>query len=111
MTDKDKKCVPCEGLTQPLSAADITAKLETLSGWAVDSTMQKIRKEFKFGNFTQTMEFINAIATIAEEQNHHPDVEFGYNYSIVAFTTHSIGGLSDNDFICAKAIENMLKHS
>ena len=66
---------------------------------------KSIRREWKFKNFYRTMSFVNAVAHIANAEDHHPDLEVGYGYCRVKFSTHAIGGLSENDFICAAKID------
>jgi 4a-hydroxytetrahydrobiopterin dehydratase len=92
-----------QGLTQQ----QIELYLRLLPGWAQQE--QQISKTCRFDDFNQTMAFVNAVAWIANAQNHHPDMEVGYSRCAVHFTTHSVGGLSENDFICAAQIENLLK--
>lgn len=65
----------------------------------------EIRKVFKFKDFYQTMGFVNAVAFIANQENHHPDLEVSYNQCVVRFSTHSVKGLSENDFICAAKVD------
>ncbi len=67
-----------------------------------------ITRSFKFKNFSKTMFFVNAVANVADQQGHHPDVEFGYNYCRIKFTTHEAKGLTVNDFICAKKVDGLL---
>ena len=69
------------------------------------SLPRSIRREFAFRDFFRTMSFVNALAHIANLEDHHPDLEVGYNYCRVRFTTHAIRGLSENDFICAAKID------
>jgi 4a-hydroxytetrahydrobiopterin dehydratase len=101
-----KHCKPCEGGVQPLTADEAQHYLKKLSlGWRLAPDAKSIRREFNFKNFYHTMSFVNAIAHIANTEDHHPDLEVGYNYCRVKFNTHAIGGLSDNDFICAAKID------
>jgi 4a-hydroxytetrahydrobiopterin dehydratase len=74
-------------------------------GWQLDTESRFIRREYRFRNFQHTMGFVNAIAWIANTADHHPDLEVGYDYCNVRFTTHAIAGLSENDFICAARID------
>ncbi|HAT8983211.1 TPA: 4a-hydroxytetrahydrobiopterin dehydratase, partial [Legionella pneumophila subsp. pneumophila] len=67
-----------------------------------------IKRAFSFKNFYETMAFVNAIAWIANIENHHPDLEVGYNYCRVHFMTHALNGLTHNDFICAAKIDKLL---
>jgi 4a-hydroxytetrahydrobiopterin dehydratase len=80
---------------------------ELASGWTLAADAACIRREFKFKDFYRTMSFVNALAHLANIEDHHPDLEVGYNYCRVRYTTHAIGGLSDNDFICAAKIDQI----
>jgi len=101
-----KKCVPCEGGVPPLSAAEAAALLGQLHGdWKIAADSKSIRRAYKFKDFYRTMSFVNAVAHVANVEDHHPDLEVGYDYCRVEFSTHSIGGLSQNDFICAAKID------
>jgi 4a-hydroxytetrahydrobiopterin dehydratase len=104
-TLRDRHCKPCEGGTQPVSRSAAEAALQQLAGWQLAVDTKHISREFKFKNFYHTMGFVNAVAFIANTEDHHPDLEAGYNYCRVKFTTHAIGGLSENDFICAAKID------
>jgi 4a-hydroxytetrahydrobiopterin dehydratase len=91
----------------PMSAGQVSLLIGDFPGW--DSVADKeIVKTFSFENFYETMAFVNALALVAHHQNHHPDLEVGYNKCRVKFSTHSVGGLSENDFICAAKIEAMM---
>lgn len=105
----EKKCVPCEGGVAPLSANDATKLLKQLDGWTLSKDNQAISKHFSFKNFYKTMAFANAIAFIANEENHHPDMCLGFNYCDINLKTHAISGLSENDFIVAAKIDELLK--
>lgn len=101
-----RHCVPCEGGMAPLDTVAAHHHLQKLSlGWQLDADGKALRHEYAFKNFYRTMSFVNAVAHIANTQDHHPDLEVGYNYCRLKFTTHAIGGLSDNDFICAAKID------
>ena len=101
-----KHCKPCEKGAPPLEPNEISEMIGGLHGW--ESNGGEIEKTFKFANFYETIGFVNAVAWIANQENHHPDMEVGYNRALVRFSTHSIGGLSENDFICAAKVENLL---
>ncbi len=102
----DKRCKPCEGGVPPLSEAEAKSLLGKLSsGWVLSKEAPAIRREFKFKDFYRTMSFVNALAHIANIEDHHPDLEVGYGYCRVQFSTHAIKGLSENDFICAAKID------
>ena len=101
-----RHCTPCEGGMPPLEDAASDRLLTSLAGW--QKTEGAIGKLFPFRNFDQTMGFVNAVAWIARRENHHPDLQVGYNTCRVSYTTHAIGGLSENDFICAAKVEALL---
>jgi len=104
----DGKCAPCEGGVPPLSAAEIAPLLRQLEdGWKVAEDSKSLRRSFRFKDFYRTMSFVNAVAHIANIEDHHPDLEIGYDYCRIAYSTHSIGGLSQNDFICAAKIDRL----
>jgi 4a-hydroxytetrahydrobiopterin dehydratase len=94
----------CQG---PMSAGQVTLLIGDFPGWASPAN-KEIVKTFSFGNFYETMAFVNALALVAHRQNHHPDLEVAFNKCKVKFSTHSVGGLSENDFICAAKIEAMM---
>lgn len=104
-----KHCESCEGIGQALNHLQVQILMPQLAeGWEVNADQKVIKKEFKFKDFYQSMAFVNAIAWIANTENHHPDLELGYNYCHVAFTTHALDGLSHNDFICAAKIDALI---
>lgn len=98
-----KKCGPCAADTSPMSEAAVNELLAALDHWELEDNT--IRRSYKFQDFYQTMAFVNAVAWIANRENHHPDLEVGYNQCVVRYRTHAIGGLSENDFICASKID------
>ncbi|MFI4891593.1 MAG: 4a-hydroxytetrahydrobiopterin dehydratase [Steroidobacterales bacterium] len=104
----EKKCVPCEGGTKPLGPAETKALLEGLDAtWIISDDHKSLQRSYKFRDFYRTMSFMGALAHIANSEDHHPDVRLGYNYCHVTFTTHAIGGLSENDFICAAKLDRI----
>lgn len=101
-----RKCKPCEGGTAPLSASEAQRLLaQVSSGWELRDEAHALGREFRFRDFYRTMSFVNALAHIANIEDHHPDLEVGYNYCRVSFTTHAIRGLSENDFVCAAKLD------
>lgn len=101
-----RHCTPCEGGVPPLDAQEVERYLATVSGW--EHAGNAISKRFDFKNYCQTMGFVNAVAWIAQSQGHHPDLEVSYRSCRVSFTTHALGGLSENDFICAARVDSLL---
>lgn len=107
MTDlSGKKCKHREG--PPLSAEQSGAFLKQLHDWKIAVDGKSIHRTFKLEDYHRTMALVNAIAWIAHREDHHPDMEVGYNRCTVRFSTHSVGGLSENDFISAAKIDALL---
>jgi 4a-hydroxytetrahydrobiopterin dehydratase len=105
----EKHCVPCEGGIQPLTRKEAERYLEKITpDWQLTADAKELRKDFKFKGFNATMGFVNAVAWIANRESHHPDLEVGYNHCLVRYSTHAIGGLSENDFICAAKVDKLL---
>lgn len=102
-----RSCSACEGKSAALGAAQIESYLGQLPGW--ERRGKEILKAFHFKNYHETMAFVNATAWVSHRQDHHPDLEVGYNKCVVRYSTHSAGGLSENDFICAAKIEGLLR--
>jgi 4a-hydroxytetrahydrobiopterin dehydratase len=104
-----KHCVPCEGGMQPMTTEEARKLLPRLnSDWSLSEDATELRREFKFKGFYRTMAFVNAVAWIANQENHHPDLEVGWGRCLVRYTTHAINGLSENDFICAAKVDALL---
>src|SRR5688572_6778118 len=109
-TIEQKHCLPCEGFGASLTPEIIKKNLAQLApGWEVSQDHKQIQKDFRFKNYYQTMAFVNAIAWMAHSENHHPDLEVGYNHCLVRYTTHALQGLSDNDFICAAKVDALFQ--
>jgi 4a-hydroxytetrahydrobiopterin dehydratase len=92
-----QKCQVLSG--SPMDAAAINTHLHQVSGWALRDGA--IEKTFKFKNYHETIAFVNALAWIAHSEDHHPDLSISYDHCVVRYSTHSVGGISVNDFICA----------
>jgi 4a-hydroxytetrahydrobiopterin dehydratase len=104
----ERKCKACEGGVAPLTRAQAEQLLKELAnGWVLTADAGAIRRAFAFKDFYRTMSFVNALAHIANIEDHHPDLEVGYNYCRVQLTTHAIKGLSENDFICAAKFDRL----
>ena len=101
-----KRCKPCEGGTSPLDDDIVRRYLDDLSGWIIDGN--SIFKKFEFKNYYQTISFVNAVAWIAHNENHHPDMEVSYRACNIRYSTHAINGLSENDFICAAKVAALI---
>ncbi len=104
----DRKCAPCEGGVPPLTLAEARAELARLApGWRLSDDGRQLLHDYAFKDFYRTMGFVNAVAHIANVEDHHPDLEVGYDYCRLRYSTHAIGGLSINDFICAAKIDRL----
>jgi 4a-hydroxytetrahydrobiopterin dehydratase len=101
-----KRCKPCEGGAAPLDPAAADTLLAQLDGWTREG--HEISKTYAFKNYYQTMAFVNAAAYVSHREDHHPDMRVGYKTCKVTYTTHAIGGLSENDFICAAKLDALV---
>ena len=101
-------CQPRKGKEQALDAAQVAQLMRQLPGWRLRDDGMAIVKDFKFANFHHTLGFINAVGFMANHEDHHPDIEAGYGRCQVLWSTHDVGGLSLNDFICAARTEALL---
>ena len=102
----NKKCVPCEGGVMPLNKEEAKKYLAQLPDWSLNTEATGISKEFKFKDFIGAMNFVDKVAEVAEGEGHHPDIHIFYNKVLLELSTHSIGGLSENDFILAAKIDS-----
>jgi 4a-hydroxytetrahydrobiopterin dehydratase len=102
------KSKPLKGPQNALPRAQIDALLPELPGWNLGPQASDLRKDFKFPDFSHALAFVNALGWIAERENHHPDLELGWGRCQVRFSTHDVGGISLNDFICAAKTEALL---
>lgn len=104
-----KRCIPCEENGVPLTVKEAQDMMSQLNDWALIDEAHLLAKSFRFKDFAETMEFINKVAAIAEEEGHHPDLTITYGAATVELMTHAIGGLSENDFILAAKIDELQK--
>lgn len=86
----------------------IESHLMLVEGWDCPLSYTHIDKTFKFKNYHQTVAFVNAVTWLAHKEDHHPEICFGYNECKVTFKTHSVGGISQNDFIMAAKVNHLL---
>ena len=107
---KKKKCIPCEGNIPAFDISEIHKYLKKVDGWNVlkdDNQNYYIQKEFKFKDYVSSEKFILLVGKIAENEGHHPDVNFGWGYAKIKISTHAIKGLAESDFILAAKIDNL----
>lgn len=98
-------CQPRKGPDHALSTQAIADLLAQLPGWSLAADGKQLQHAFGFRDFHHTMGFVNAVAWMANREDHHPDLEVGYNYCRMRWSTHDVGGLSLNDFICAAKVD------
>ena len=103
-----ERCIARRGKEDALDAASARALLAELPDWTLADDGSAIGKSFTFEDFHRTMAFVNAVAWIAHAEDHHPDFEVGYARCTLRFSTHDVGGLSRNDFVCAAKVEGLL---
>lgn len=102
-------CKPLKGPQHALASPQIEEWLALLPGWQLGPEASDLRKKYSFGDFAHALAFVNALGWIAERENHHPDLELGWGRCLVRFSTHDVGGISRNDFICAAKTEALLR--
>ena len=101
-----KHCKPCEGGVAPLTPGEAETLLKTLDGWELSGN--ELVKTYRFKNYYETMAFVNATAWVSHREDHHPDLEISYRECRMRYSTHAIGGLSENDFICAAKVDALI---
>ena len=100
-------CIARRGTEHRLSEARVRELLPQIPGWDVVEDGHAITRTFTFANYYETMAFVNALAFVAHREDHHPDLGVHYNRCVVRFSTHDVGGLSENDFICAAKAQSL----
>ncbi|HNV09016.1 MAG: 4a-hydroxytetrahydrobiopterin dehydratase [Dokdonella sp.] len=105
---ENARCVPRKGKEHALDQGQIRTALAIVSGWQLTADGLGIHKQFRFPDFHHTMAFVNAVAWIAHVEDHHPDFKVSYPSCELHFSTHDVGGISLNDFICAAKVERLV---
>lgn len=100
-------CSPCEKGTPHLSLEAAKRLLHDLPEWNISGDARWLSRKFTFENFSDALGFVNMIGSVAEQENHHPDVELGWGYALIKLQTHDAGGVHMNDFVMAKKISAM----
>lgn len=108
-TLRDSHCTPIEKGAAPLDVKRVQALLAQVPEWQLAGDSKSISRLFRFSDFHQTMAFVNALAWVAHQEDHHPDLEVGYNRCTVRYSSHAASGLTLNDFICAAHIDALLE--
>jgi 4a-hydroxytetrahydrobiopterin dehydratase len=105
----DKSCAPCLGIGEPMDVAEATELMAQLAaGWVLAQDGKSLSREYTFKGFAKAVYLANTAAFLADQQGHHPDVSFGWGYCRIVFTSHELGGLSENDFICAAKLDQLV---
>lgn len=102
----DKKCVPCRGGVPPLKGQELTKLHQSVPKWTVEKE-HHVRREYKFPDFKQALDFVNRVGALAEEQGHHPDILLAWGKAEVTLWTHKVDGLTESDFIMAAKIDRL----
>lgn len=95
------RCIPRRGVEHKLTEARVRELLPEVPGWELAESGHALCRTFTFDDYHRTMAFVNALAFIAHREDHHPDLGVHYDKCVVRYSTHDVGGLSENDFICA----------
>ena len=101
----EKKCKPCEGGVLPLTEDQANELLKQIPEWTIKDG--HVYRQFKFKDFKEAISFVNKVAEIAEQEQHHPNIKINYNKVSIELYTHAINGLSENDFIVAAKIDEI----
>lgn len=102
-----KRCTPCEAGTPAMAGAQVEEGLRSLQGWELREGGTRIHRRFEFRDFAEAMRFVNALAAVAEDEQHHPDFTVHWNTVDVTLWTHTVGGLSENDLIVAAKLDRL----
>jgi 4a-hydroxytetrahydrobiopterin dehydratase len=104
-----ESCAPLAKDAVALDSSTTNELISLLDSWELGSDNNSIARNFKFNNYYETISFVNSVAWIAHQQDHHPELFITYNQCKVSYSTHSVGGLSRNDFICAARINQLFR--
>ena len=105
-----KKCIPCEGGVLPFDVTEIHKYQKKVDGWNITKNIKNnylLEKNFIFKNFKESQNFVNKVGDLAEKEEHHPDIIFGWGYAKIKIFTHAISGLAESDFILASKIDKL----
>lgn len=104
-----RRCLPCEGGVPALAPDAVAGLMRALhADWRLAPDGKSISRHFEFSGYNRTIGFVNAVAWIANSEGHHPDLEVTYQRCLVRWWTHAVGGLTENDFICAAKVDRLL---
>jgi 4a-hydroxytetrahydrobiopterin dehydratase len=103
----ERQCVPCRGGVPPMKGEQFNEMLSQLTDWQVVNE-HHLQKNYRFKDFRETLNFVNRVGELAEEQGHHPDICFGWGKADITIWTHKIDGLTESDFVLAAKIDKLL---
>ncbi|MBR9884870.1 MAG: 4a-hydroxytetrahydrobiopterin dehydratase [Oceanospirillales bacterium] len=103
----EKSCIPCRGGMPALDLAEAGELALQVPLWTLAEGGKRIRREFTFRNFADALSFVNRVGELAEAEDHHPEIRFGWGHAEIELWTHKIGGLHENDFILAAKIDQL----
>lgn len=104
----EKTCTPCQGGTPPMERAEAERHAEQLPEWEIVGEPMRLRRAFRFRDFRATLAFVNQVGELAEQEQHHPEIHFGWGHAEIEIWTHKIDGLHENDFILAAKIDQLI---
>ena len=102
----ERQCVPCRGGVPPMKGEQINEIASQLPDWQVVNE-HHLQRNFRFKDFRETLDFVNRVGELAEEQGHHPDICFGWGKADITIWTHKIDGLTESDFVLAAKIDKL----
>lgn len=103
----ERQCVPCRGGVPPMKSEQINEMSSQLPDWQVVGE-HHLQREYRFKDFRESLDFVNRVGELAEEQGHHPDICFGWGKADITIWTHKIDGLTESDFVLAAKIDKLL---
>ena len=103
----ERQCVPCRGGVPPMKGEQINEMSSQLPDWQVVNE-HHLQRSYRFQDFRETLDFVNRVGELAEEQGHHPDICFGWGKADITIWTHKIDGLTESDFVLAAKIDKLL---
>ena len=104
-----KSCSVCNKQTAPLTVEKARQLAINIPGWMIEDEGRILIKSYKFQNYIEALEFVSMVSVLAEKENHHPDITFGWGYATILFTTHKAKGLTENDFIMAAKVNALVE--
>lgn len=102
-----ESCAPCKGEEARLTSKEVLEMVKELNDWQTAELERRLFKDFEFKDYAEALRFVTKVSALAEQQNHHPDISFGWGYVEIELSTHAAQGLTRNDFILAAKIDGL----